>query len=529
MNISDIGKSMTSGKIEKKAAPKKKKEAEETKDSVQLGTSVATPETPTMAENKKVETGPKEKKSETRGKSKEGVNLKFIHMNDFHGYVEELDKPEELGIIGGITRVAGQIKDLQNQNPDGTITLDGGDIYDGGFYSKVTNGEIVSKPIGAMGFDASVIGNHDVTWGLDDYAAIAKDMKTDILGAANITDLSPGGDLKFMKPYKIVERQGVKIGILGLASPMTALSTPQKGLIEVGDPRQAAEGFVKKLRNEENVDMVVILSHLGHDEDVKIAEKVKGIDLIVGAHSHTAMHDAEKVGDSIIVQAGGEGKYVGDLNLVFDPSSKKVVSYKENLIPITADIKPDPTVTKIIAPYIEKYESVKNEVLGKTSENLELISNKRTNLCNLFVDAQKKDSDLAVTSSFSIRKGIEKGDVTTGKLFQMYPFDNELVQVKAKGSTVLKFLEGGLRFVEGDKDNYALVSGLSYEFNPTLLEGNRITSVTFKGKKMTPQEFAKKSITMSMDNYTYGKSYFKEGKMLQKYGRVFDVLKDSIK
>jgi 2',3'-cyclic-nucleotide 2'-phosphodiesterase/3'-nucleotidase/5'-nucleotidase len=72
---------------------------------------------------------------------------------------------------------------------------------------------------------------------------------------------------------------------------MTSLSTPQKGLIEVGDPRQAAEGFVKKLRNEEKVDLVVILSHLGHDEDVKIAEKVKGIDLIVGAHSHTAMHE----------------------------------------------------------------------------------------------------------------------------------------------------------------------------------------------------------------------------------------------
>jgi len=531
MNIGDIGKAKTSARIEKKAPAKKKKEAEETKDSVQLGTSMTAAEMPKMAEvkGKKVEAEPEETKAEAHGKSKEGINLKFIHMNDFHGYVEELDKPEQEGAIGGITRLAGQIKELKSENPDGTVTLDGGDIYDGGFYSKITKGEIVSKPVGAMGFDASVIGNHDVTWGLDAYAAIAKDMNTDILGAANITDLSPGGDLKFMKPYKILERQGVKIGILGLASPMTSLSTPQKGLIEVGDPRKTAESFVKKLRDEEKVDMVVLLSHLGHDEDVKIAEKVKGIDLIVGAHSHTAMKDAEKVGDSIIVQAGGEGKYVGDLNLVFDPSSKKIVSYKENLIPITADIKPDPTVTKIIAPYIEKYEKVKNEVIGKTSENLETIQNKRTSLSNLFVDAQKKDSDLAVTSSFSIRKGIEKGDVTVGKLFQMYPFDNELVQVKSKGADVLKFLEGGLRFVEGGKDNYALVSGLSYEFNPSLLEGNRITSVTFKGKKMTPKEFAKKSITMSMDNYTYGKSYFKEGKMLQKYGRVFDVLKDYIK
>jgi 2',3'-cyclic-nucleotide 2'-phosphodiesterase (5'-nucleotidase family) len=102
MNISDIGKSIASGKIEKKAAPKKKKETEEAKDSVQLGTSMAAPETPKMAEGKKVEVEPEEKKSASSGKSKEGVNLKFIHMNDFHGYVEELDKPEGQEHIIGV-------------------------------------------------------------------------------------------------------------------------------------------------------------------------------------------------------------------------------------------------------------------------------------------------------------------------------------------------------------------------------------------------------------------------------------------
>jgi len=530
INMMAAGKASSTGAAKKKAPAKKK---EEVKDSVDISSPPAGKPSRTEAAKKKKpkkeEAKADEKQAETPAPPRGTVNLKFIHTNDFHGYVEELEKPEEEGIIGGITRMAGEIKELKKENPNGTITLDGGDIYDGGFYSKITKGEIVSKPFGAMGFDAITIGNHDVTWGVDAFADIAREIDTNFLGSANLMDLSPGSGLKFLKPYTILERNGVKIGVLGLTSPMTALSTPDKGTVKIEDPARAAEKFVKKLRDEEKVDMVVLLSHLGHDDDVKLAGHVQGIDLIVGAHSHTVMKDAEKVGDTVIVQAGGEGKYVGDLDIVFDPSTKKIVSYKENLVPITADIKPDPVVAKIIAPYIEKYEAVKNEVIGTTSEDLQLINNKRTNLCNLFVDTQKQDSDLAVTSMFSVRKGIEKGEVTVGDLFQMYPFDNELVQVKAKGATVLRYLEGGLRFVEPGKDNYALVSGLSYEFNPELLDGNRITSITFQGKKMTPQEFAKKNITISMDNYTAGKSYFKEAKMVKKYGRVFDIIKNYIK
>ncbi len=554
MNIIDLGGAGKLGAVGKKAVPKKKHEAAEAAaaDSVELGAADTSKKSDKAAANKKkkphakkeeaapaqqeeVKTEPKKKpkteaaKEEIQGKSKEGVELKFIHINDFHGYVEELEKPEQGGIIGGIARIAGEVKALKSENPNGAILLDGGDIFEGGFYSKYTKGEIVSKPIASMGFDATVIGNHDVIWGVDIYANIALGMNTDVLGAANLIDISQDSQLKFLKPYKVMERNGVKIGILGLTSPMTSLSTPQKGTVEIQNPKQAAEKFVKKLRDEEKVDMVVLLSHLGHDEDVKLAEKVKGIDLIVGAHSHTVMKDAEKVGDTIIVQAGGEGKYVGDLNLVFDPVSKKIVTYKENLIPVTAKIKPDPEVQKIIAPYIEKFDKIKNEKVGKTSEDLDLVPNKHGKLCNLFVDTQKQDSDLAVSSMFSLRKGIEKGDVTVGKLFQMYPFDNELVQVKAKGENVLKYLERGLSFVEGGKDNYALVSGLTYDYNPALVEGSRITSVTLNGEEMTPQEFAKKNITISMDTYTYGKSYFKEGKLVKKYGRVFDILKDYIK
>lgn len=455
------------------------------------------------------------------------VSLSFIHTNDLHGYTASRKKPVEDGIVGGMARVAGEIESLRARNPECTVVVDGGDIFDGGFYSKYTSGEAVSRPFAQIGYDAVTLGNHDVSWGAAKVAEIAKESNTDFL-AANLLDASPGGQLGFLKPYKVVERGGVKIGILGLTTPMTALSSPQKGIMEVESPVETAAHYIRKMKKDDGVDMVVVLSHLGYDEDVNLAEKVNDIDVIVGAHSHTVMKDAEEVNGTVIVQAGSEGRYVGDLEISFNPEDKKIVSYKENLVPINGEIKPDEKTEAVLAPYIEKFKPLKDKVLGRTDEALVQSNEKRTNLHRFFIDAQKMDSDLSVASAFSVRRGIDKGDVTFGKLFQMYPFDNELLQVKVKGENVVKFLEGGLSYVDDTHDTATLVSGLTYRFNPALEEGHRITSLTLDGKKISVDEFRKKNLTVSMDNYTHGKSCFRDGEIVKKYGKVFDILQHAM-
>jgi len=464
-----------------------------------------------------------------RAKSGQGsVSLSFIHTNDLHGYTASRKKPDEEGIIGGLARVAGEIETLKAKNPDNSVVLDGGDIFDGGFYSRFSQGEAVSRSYAQIGYDAVALGNHDVSWGADKVAQIAEDTNADFL-AANVLDESPGGKLGFLKPYKVIERGGVKIGILGLTTPMTALSSPQKGIMEVENAADTASHYIRKMKSDEGVDMVVVLSHLGYEEDVNLAGKVKGIDVIVGAHSHTVMKDAGKVNGTVIVQAGSEGKYVGDLEISFSPEEKKVLSYKENLVPITDEIKPDRAAEAVMSPFVEKYRPLKDKVLGHTDEPLVQSDMKRTNLHRIFIDAQKMDSDLAVASAFSVRRGMDKGDITFGKLFQMYPFDNELLQVKVKGADVLKFLEGGLSYSTGEQDSATLVSGLTYRFNPALEEGHRITSVTFDGKKISVDEFGKKTLTVSMDNYTHGKSCFRGGDVVKSYGRVFEILQNNMK
>jgi len=229
------------------------------------------------------------------------------------------------------------------------------------------------------------------------------------------------------------------------------------------------------------------------------------------------------------VQAGGDGKYLGNLNIKFDPGDKKIISSRENLIPLTEDIKPDPEMRRVMAPYIEKYGKLKDEVLGSTAVPLPLINRRRTRLQSFFINAQKKDSHISLSSSFSIRKGINTGEVTCGDLFEMYPFDNDLHQIRAKGKDVIDYLESGLYYLEESDHNPLIVSdNLSYTWNPELIKGNKILTVNINGCEIPRKDFEKMDLTVSMDDYTHSKEYFSDCPLQKNYGRVFDSLKSYI-
>ncbi len=469
--------------------------------------------------------GEKEGRKETPKEPASPVALTILYTNDLHGYVEDHPPRGDEKIVGGFARTTAKINEERAKERDGALALNGGDFFDGGFYSRSTDGEIVGKAIQATGFDAIVLGNHDLNWGREAFRKIAEEMGTDIL-AANLVDKTKDGTLDSLKPYKIVDYAGMKIGIIGITAPETGISGPDKATIQITDPAVKTKQYMDELKNEQKVDMVIILSHLGEKDDIKLAEQVKGIDVIVGSHSHTAIKTPEKVGDTLIVQAGGDGDYVGKLKVSYDPNKQCVVDYKGELIPITAEIAPDPTVEQIMAPYMQKFKPKAEKLLGHVKEELNMFerSLESTNLTNLFVDAQKKDSDVAIASMFSIRRGISSGPVTAYDLFNTYPFDNELLQVETKGANVLSYLESGLR--EPGRGMYTLFSGINIEYNPDLPEKKRITSVTFNGQKLARADFEKKDLKVSMDDYSHGKSYFKDGAVVKKYGKVYDILQE---
>jgi 2',3'-cyclic-nucleotide 2'-phosphodiesterase (5'-nucleotidase family) len=451
------------------------------------------------------------------------VSLTILHTNDLHGYVEEHPPMGEEKIIGGFARLAGTLEDERSKDREGTITLDGGDFFEGGCYSRFTNGEIVAKAYDAVDFDAAAVGNHDMNWGRKAFKAITDQAGTDFL-ANNITDRTGDGTLDSVKPYKIIERKGLRIGIIGTTTPETA-SGPDRATLSIEDPVAKTREYVEELKGDKNVDLVILLSHLGRADDIKLAEQVKGIDVIVGSHSHTAIRTPDRAGDTLIVQAGGEGDYLGKLTVSYDPSKRAIVDYSGELIPITAETTPDPRVEGIIAPYMEQLRPLKEKILGHVDEDLRLFdrSLETTNLTNLYIDAQKKDSDVAVASLFSLRKGIPKGEVTSYDLYNAYPFDNKLLQVETRGAQVLKYLEAALPR-ESFNGVTAIVSGLTFEYDLSRPENQRITSITCGGKKLSRKQFEKMPLKVSIDSYTQGDPCFEKSPVVKKFGKVFDVL-----
>jgi len=152
----------------------------------------------------------------------------------------------------------------------------------------------------------------------------------------------------------------VKVAIIGLdTTDVKRLLGEEmiKGL-DFEAPEKTMNKYLPEVK-EKGADLVIVLSHLGFEEDKKLAQAVPGIDFIVGGHTHTELPQGHKEGDTFIVQAGSNSKYVGNLEISLDPASKKIVGSSASLIPITSDqVKPDPEIQNILKPYIEEANKI---------------------------------------------------------------------------------------------------------------------------------------------------------------------------
>jgi len=231
---------------------------------------------------------------------------------------------------------------------------------------------------------------------------------------------------------------------------------------------------------------VVVLSHLGAEEDKKLAKEVDGIDVIVGGHSHTIMEHGEKVGNTIVVQAGSLGRFVGDLELDVDPSSKKIVGHNAKLIPvITKDVEPDPGVQKILAPYLAQAEKYGSEVMGEAKEDLHYAHRKMGKLNQIHADSicEKSGAPFGICNSRTLRGHVKKGTVTRKDLYSALPFTEEgFVTLNIQGKHIRQHIEDCL--ADGATELAIPMGSLKYDYDPSKPSGQRLLSVRIDGKEM---------------------------------------------
>lgn len=280
--------------------------------------------------------------------TKDTKRITILHTNDQHSRIEpfEISSNPKQSNKGGFARRATMIHQIRQQEKN-VLLLDAGDVFQGTPFFNMFGGELEYKLMSKMGYDAGTIGNHEYDNGLE---GIKK-----ALPHANFDIISSNYDFSntildgLIKPYKIIVKDGIKIGIFAVGIELHGLVDPRMYKeTRYLNPVEVAQHYADKLRNEEKCDLVICLSHIGYSFegepnkicDVLLAKQTKGIDFIIGGHTHTLLQEPEVHLNAdqkpvLVNQVGWAGLYLGRVDFNFQKGKLKgYTSYNVNQMEI---------------------------------------------------------------------------------------------------------------------------------------------------------------------------------------------------
>lgn len=414
----------------------------------------------------------------------ETTKITIIHTNDTHARL--VGTTTELGFA----KISALIKEAKSVNPN-TLVLDAGDTLHGMPIVNISKGENAIKVLEAAGYDYMTLGNHDFNYGQERLLEL-KDMSDVGMLSANI--LNEKGENLFT-PYVIEEIGGVKVGIFGLTTPETAYKTSPANVegITFADPIEISKKMVDELKDK--ADVIIALAHIGLDESSvvtskAIAESVEGIDVIIDGHSHTLLETGMIVNDTLIAQTGNYDKNLGYVNI--EVQNGEIVAKAAQLLSAeaAAETAADPDLTKTIDDINAANKPIFDQVVAKTDVYLdgvrENVRTKETNLGNLSSDAVRAASgaDVAFVNGGGIRVDIQPGDITKGRVAELFPFGNIVQVKKISGEDLLGMLELSVSGYPAAQGAFLQVSGISFAFDPAQPAGSRVAEAKVGDKAL---------------------------------------------
>jgi len=419
-------------------------------------------------------------------------HLYIIHTNDIHGallpseaFWLNQDFPPPLGNAASAVTLINELKEQANKNGYPYLLLDGGDIFKGTPIGDFTKGQAVVDYFNYMKYDAISVGNHDFDFGIS--------VLKDIITKSNMPWLCSNLVLEdskktpdFLKPYVIFERGGLKIGIFGLITHyLTGMVSADilKGF-SVVKHYDAVRAVISEMRTK-GVDIIIGLTHIGYSHDQRLADSIPGIDVIIGAHSHTGVRPPYETPryHTIIQQAYSKLTSIGLLDLTIDMRTKKIAGYKGVLFDLQAEAI---VMNKEFASELKKWQAIAekdfDQVIGYSRKELTRSGSAECPLGNLITDAMREyfNADIAVHNSGGIRANIPAGEVTYRDIYKVDIFGNTAVTMTLTGKQILEMLEVS---VNGHHAIFQ-VSGLKMTYDKTKPINHRVISVTVGGNPL---------------------------------------------
>ena len=470
----------------------------------------------------------------------DGKTVDIMFTSDIHSYLDSYTVETDDGKvqeIGGMARLSTVIQNQKAVNPD-TLLIDGGDIAIGTLYQTLYASEAIEfRMLGALGFDATTLGNHDFDYSVDKLCDMFENAaaKSDYLPAFVVSNIDWTADNEDTKniyesaskaglaEYIVVDKGDVKIAIFGIFGKEATTDSPTLTLT-VMDQIETAKAMVQKIKQNEDVDMIVCISHSGinadvdKSEDEQLAMAVPEIDVILSAHCHLLCPEPIQHGDTWILGAGCYGEYTGLCSLTQKEDGRWIMD-KYELIHMDESIPEDPEIKNMVegynelvnSEYLAQFGFTMDQVLATSDFSMESVNDMYYvhtdhHLGNFMSDAyryavlqtsygQENHPDIAVVPTGTVRGTFTAGDITVADAFNTYSlgmgFDGEvgypLVMFYFNGSEVkmIPEIDASLSSLMVTARLYC--SGLSYKIGTKRMLLNKAYDIVYNPNLMSEE------------------------------------------
>ncbi len=416
--------------------------------------------------------------------------LTIMHTNDTHANHDPLGSG-----AGGVTRQASVVEQIRAQAPN-SLLLDAGDRFTGTLFHAQYLGQDQALIMNLLGYDAMALGNHEFDNGDDTLAAFIDAVDFPVLSANIDFSASPHLAGK-VAPYAVLDVNGEQVGVIGLLTEDTTnKSRPGAELVFSDDYSGITQQYVDEL-TAQGVNKIILLTHMGLGLDMRVANEVTGVDVIVGGDSHTLLSNAYAAAEDrypvivenpagqpvYIVQAGDQNEFLGRLDVTFDADGV-ITRASGDVILLSQFITPNAEMNDLVEELREPLTALMEQEVGETMVALD-NSTCRSEECaigNLIADAirQETGAQIVFQNGGGIRAGIDEGVITLGEVRTVLPFGNLVSTFELSGADVVAALENGVSRVNderGGTGRFAQVSGLRYTWDMSQEVGSRIVSV----------------------------------------------------
>lgn len=373
------------------------------------------------------------------------MQLSIAYINDVHGYLESHNElfykgaKELIQEAGGYSRIATIFENIKKENTN-TLFFDGGDTFHGTLPLVQSKGEAIIPVLNKLGFSA-MVGHWDFAYGPQQLKHLAHQLNYPVLG---INIYNEDGSF-FLKPYIIKEIENVKIAVIGICSNIIDKTMPRhfsEG-IQITDGSKELPSIIQEVK-EKGASIIILLSHNGFPQDVELLSKTSGIDICLSAHTHNRLYEAITINNTIIIQAGCHGSFVGHLKI--DVREKKLVNYTYQLLPVLNNIKEDAEVSAIIEKIMLPYKQMQKEEVGRTEIILHRYNTLEASMDNLLLAAVQSaaKSDIAFSNGWRYGAPINKGVISRWDLYNIIPMNPAISTVEISGQEIIDMLEENL-------------------------------------------------------------------------------------